>query len=86
MLQGDAGPILTYFIKVGNSSDGRIVMLRDVATVLECFHQSTALADMIHSLFLNGQPFRTFLPKNLIPHPQPEHVELSPTLRHYAPK
>jgi len=85
-LRGDAGPTLTYFIKAGNSPDGQIVMLHDAATVLECFRQSIALADMIRFLFLNGQPFRTFLPKNLISQPQPERVQLSPTPGHYAPK
>jgi hypothetical protein len=41
---------------------------------------------MILFLFFNGRPFCTFLPKNLIPPPQPERLQLSPTIGHYAPK
>jgi hypothetical protein len=83
----DAGPDTNseevYFVLSPNSPDGLRVMLRDAATVLECYRRFDKLADVLDFLFMVGSPFHTFLPHDSITLPQPFRVQQSPTLGVY---
>jgi len=83
-LEKDARSTNVYFVQPVDFSDGMEVMLRDPATVLECYHQFTTLQDIVTFLFRNGRPFYMFLSQSRIPEPQPIRVRYSPTLGFYA--
>jgi len=83
-LEKDARSTDVYFVQPADFSDGMEVMLRDPATVLECYRQFTTLQDIVTFLFRNGRPFYTFLSQSRIPEPQPIRVRYSPTLGFYA--
>jgi hypothetical protein len=83
-LEKDAKPTDVYFVQPADFSDGMEVMLRDPATILECYRQFVTLQDAITFLFMNGRPFYTFLSRNRIPQPQPMRMKPSPTLGFYA--
>jgi hypothetical protein len=82
-LQNDVSPADVYFVQSARGSDGMEVMLRDPATVLECYRQFDTLHDIIAFLFKNGRSFYTFLPQYRIPQPQPARMTPSPTLGYY---
>jgi hypothetical protein len=82
-LENDASPADVYFVQLACGSDGMEVMLRNLATVLECYHKFDTLHNIIAFLFMNGRPFYTFLPQHRIPQPQPARMTPSPTLGYY---
>jgi hypothetical protein len=82
-LENDASPADVYFVQLARGSDGMEVMLRDPATVLECYRRFDTLHNIIAFLFMNGRPFYTFLPQHRIPQPQPARMTPSPTLGYY---
>jgi len=82
-LKDDASSAKVYFVQSVDCSDGTEVMLRDAATVLECYRQFKKLEDVITFLFINGRPFYMFVPQACIPPPQPIRIKHSPTLGYY---
>jgi hypothetical protein len=83
-LEKDARPTDVYFVQSVDLPGGMEVMLRDPATVLECYRQFTTLQTAITFLFTNGRPFYTFVSQTHIPQPQPMRMKPSPTLGFYA--
>jgi hypothetical protein len=81
-LTNDTSEVDTYFIQSADAN-GMEVMLRDPATVLECYRQFHGLHDIVFFLFMSGNPFYTFLPQSFILQPPPARMRSSPTLGYY---